>query len=278
MEKQMVDWIRDYLNFHIEPAYNDLYYQKNYYTREHFDAKSTNEIIENCRKELYDHMKSLDDFQFLINKNSFPDYFNKYLLTLLTVNTQLFYDKMNENCHEPRHNNNKLWQIKWTPDNINDIFCKDDQICENCQKYLNIIKEYNAYNEHFYLTGNEDDSSYSYQKNISTDSIKFIKRIIINNDEYSFGDDYYEEEFRFNNYKFIVGKKIPKINPKYISGYYVANYQCSITNHDYINIWNIIEAGPVKYHQVDLYPPNDSMKEHSEELYSKYKDYYENNI
>ncbi len=88
-------------------------------------------------------------------------------------------------------------------------------------------------------------------------------------------EDIYEETFVFENYIFTIGKTIPKIDSKYLSGYYVANFQSDLTNHDDCRVWNTIEGKPVQYYPVKLYPPNDYMKKRSEQLYNKYNEYYE---
>ena len=273
-EDSLIQCIRNYLNHYVEPDYKNLTYQKNHYTKEKYDHETANNIIKEHRQFLEDRLKRLDEFQFFVNKNSFPDKFNDYLLRLLTINSEVFYEMMNKDCEEPRQNDSDLWQEKWTPNNLDINYCKDGKYCDSCQNYINIIGEYNDYENRLFHTGNEDDEEYHYRFKIpeSNNEVEFTRTIIINKTE---PYDYYEQRFTFKHYYFLIGIKISKVNQKELSGYYIANFECDMTNPNYCRVWDLLWNQPKMYKE-NLYLLANYMKIYSEPLYEKYKEYCKN--
>lgn len=277
-EDSMIQCIKNYLNHYVEPEYKHLTYQKDYYIREKYDYHTANRIIEDYRTDLEDKLIRLNEFQFLINKNSFPDNFKEYLFTLMTTNRDLVYSMMNKNCKEPRKNNSDYLMSEWTPCNINNNYCTfNHYICDNCQFYINVINEYSSYKSHYYLTGNEEDASYTYRIKIDPDNnIFYSKTLIIQHT--STINDIYAETFHFLEYYFEIRKNITKIDKKYLSGYYIATYQCDISESNNFYVWNTIKGHPVEYYTTKLVKPDEYLKKYSEQLYNKYKEYYDTHI
>ena len=96
--KEMKHLIDNFLDYSIEPDYKNLYYEDPIKGRIYYDQQVINEFIEKYRAELKEKLYNLDKFQYLINKNSFPENHENYLCTLLQSNNKLFYELMNDGC------------------------------------------------------------------------------------------------------------------------------------------------------------------------------------
>jgi len=138
---EMNKMIDAYLNNGIPPSYNHLYYDDYFKGRIYYDYENTNKIIEEKRIDLQDKLQRLNEFQYLCNKNSFPENYKTYLFSLLQSKNKLFYDIMNEECEYINH-------TIWDESNV-DLgydYCAltphGTELCENCRYYMNIVKRY----------------------------------------------------------------------------------------------------------------------------------------
>ncbi len=91
--------------------------------------------------------------------------------------------------------------------------------------------------KNFYLTGNEEDSTYTYQLEFSNAKYKFWTSLTKNHEE---DFDYFEESFIFDTYRFTAGKQIDKINKSDcdITIDFVKAFACDLKDHDYCFIYD----------------------------------------
>ena len=145
-KNEMNMMIDNYINNYIEPQYKHLYYTIYCGDRIDYNYDTVNKLIEEKRADLVDKLKRLDQYQYLIIKNSFPEKYNEYLIELLKSKNKLFYDIMNNECEYLRGKDKPVKIPLWSDDNNTDEFCTATpnglELCQSCKCFLQIIQEY----------------------------------------------------------------------------------------------------------------------------------------
>ena len=142
---EMNNMINSYLNSFIEPSYQHLYYEDHFKGRIWYDYKTITQCIQNKREELNEKQWRLNNLEYLMIKNSFPEKYKAFLFNLLTNKDGKFYEIMNKECdYYFSYRQTNLWNVNNS--NINVDHCALIQygpvMCKNCKYYLDVIKEY----------------------------------------------------------------------------------------------------------------------------------------
>jgi hypothetical protein len=144
-KSEMNKLIENYLNHFIEPSYQHLYYDNDPKGRIWYNYNITMQCIQNKGDELNEQTWRLNNFQYLIIKNSFPDKFKDYLFQLLTQENQKYYNIMNKEC---KYRHGQIMEPYWTKSTaaMQPEYCiltiHGPVMCQNCKYYLDVIKEH----------------------------------------------------------------------------------------------------------------------------------------
>lgn len=142
---EMNDMIESYLHNFIEPSYKHLYYQDHCKGKIWYDYNITMQCIQNKRDELTEQLWRLNNLEYLMMKNSFPEKYKEYLFKMLKNENSKFYEIMNKECKYQRGTSMAPY---WNKDNaeICPEYCTltshGIEICKSCKYYLDFIKEY----------------------------------------------------------------------------------------------------------------------------------------